>query len=104
GLCNREAVEVLCSEGPARIDDLIQLGVPFDERDGNLARGLEAAHSRARVLHAQGDATGLSIETALVRALRKADVEVLEHTFARDLSFSNGRVTGLTVITESGGQ
>jgi len=102
GLCNREAVEVLCSEGPARIDDLIQLGVPFDERDGNLARGLEAAHSRARVLHAQGDATGLSIETALVRALRKADVEVLEHTFARDLSVHNGRVAGLQIIDDRG--
>jgi L-aspartate oxidase len=102
GLCNREAVEVLCSEGPARIEDLIRLGVAFDERDGNLARGLEAAHSRARVLHAQGDATGLSIETALVRALRIADVEVLEHAFACDLSVSKGKVTGLRIIAESG--
>ena len=103
GLCNREAVEVLCSEGPARIEDLIRLGVRFDERDGALARGLEAAHSRARVLHAQGDATGLSIEMTLVRALRKADVEVLEHTFACDLSLHHGRVRGLRIITESGG-
>jgi L-aspartate oxidase len=102
GLCNREAVEVLCSEGPERIKDLIRLGVPFDERDGDLARGLEAAHSRARVLHAQGDATGLSIEMALVGALRNADVEVLEHTFACDLFLHHGRVRGLRVITESG--
>ena len=102
GLCNREAVEVLCSEGPARIKDLIRLGVPFDERNGNLARGLEAAHSRARVLHAQGDATGLSIEMTLVRALRNADVEVLEHTFACDLSLHHGRIRGLRVITERG--
>jgi L-aspartate oxidase len=102
GLCNRVAVEVLCSEGPTRIKDLIRLGVPFDKRDGDLSRGLEAAHSRARVLHAQGDATGLSIETTLVRALRTADVEVLEHTFASDLSLHNGRVTGLGIITENG--
>ncbi len=102
GLCNREAVEVLCSEGPPRIRDLIRLGVPFDERDGDLARGLEAAHSRARVLHAQGDATGLSIETTLVRALRSADVEVLEHTFACDLSLHHGRVKGLRIMTEGG--
>jgi L-aspartate oxidase len=98
GLCNREAVEVLCSEGPERIQDLIHLGVPFDRRDDDLARGLEAAHSRARVLHAQGDATGLSIETTLVRALRTADVEVLEHTFACDVSLRNGRVIGLRII------
>jgi L-aspartate oxidase len=102
GLCNREAVEVLCSEGPARIKDLIRLGVAFDKRDGELARGLEAAHSRARVLHAQGDATGLSIEMTLVRALRNADVEVLEHTFACDLSLDYGRVRGLRVIAKNG--
>ena len=102
GLCNREAVEVLCSEGPARIKDLIRLGVPFDQRDGALARGLEAAHSRARVLHAQGDATGFSIEMTLVRALQNADVEVLEHTFACDLCLHNGRVRGLRIITEGG--
>ena len=98
GLCNRDAVEVLCTEGPERITDLIRLGVPFDTRDGELARGLEAAHSRARVLHAQGDATGLSIEMTLVRALRDADVEVLEHTFACDLSLHHGRVRGLRVV------
>jgi L-aspartate oxidase len=101
GLCNREAVEVLCSEGPERIRDLIHLGVPFDRLDDDLARGLEAAHSRARVLHAQGDATGLSIETTLVRALRTAGVEVLEHTFACDVCLRNGRVTGLQIV-ESG--
>jgi L-aspartate oxidase len=102
GLCNREAVGILCSEGPARIRDLIRLGVPFDKRGGDLARGLEAAHSRARVLHAQGDATGLSIEMTLVRALRDADVDVFEHTFAHDLYLHHGRVRGLRVITESG--
>jgi L-aspartate oxidase len=102
GLCDREAVEILCSEGPERIKDLIRLGVPFDERNGTLARGLEAAHSRARVLHAQGDATGLSIEMTLVRALRRADVEVLEHTFACDLSVHQGRARGLQIITSDG--
>lgn len=100
GLCNPEAVKVLCSEGPARIRDLIRLGVPFDKRGGELARGLEAAHSRARVLHAQGDATGLSIETALVRALREADVDVLEHTFACELVLHRGAVTKLRILSE----
>ena len=58
GLCNQKAVDVLCSEGPARIRDLIALGVDFDHTDGELARGLEAAHSVARVLHAKGDEIG----------------------------------------------
>jgi L-aspartate oxidase len=98
GLCNRAAVEVLCSEGPERIRDLIRLGVTFDRNGDELARGLESAHSHARVLHAGGDATGLTIETALVKAVRAADVEVLEHTFASDLLVENERVVGLEIL------
>jgi L-aspartate oxidase len=102
GLCNQDAVEVLCLEGPGRIRDLIGLGVEFDSRDGVLARGLEAAHSRARVLHAGGDATGLSIEMALVHAVRAANILVLEHAFACDLLLENDRVAGLEILDASG--
>ncbi len=102
GLCNPAAVAVLCEEGPARIRDLIALGVAFDEREGELAKGLEAAHSYPRVLHAGGDATGLSIETALVRAVRRAPVQILEHTFACDLVLAEGRTTGLEILTPAG--
>lgn len=102
GLCHARAVEILCSEGPARIRDLIRLGVPFDRNGDDLARGLEAAHSRPRVLHAQGDGTGLSIELTLVDALRKADVQVLDHTFAVDLLLSSGRVSGLKMLSSDG--
>jgi L-aspartate oxidase len=102
GLCRLAAVEVLCSEGPARIRNLIRLGVAFDQSDGVLARGLEAAHSRARVLHARGDATGFSIEMALVRAVRAADILVLEHTFASDLVLENDRAAGLDVLGAGG--
>lgn len=102
GLCDLAAVEVLCSEGPARIRDLIRLGVGFDREGDALARGMEGAHSRARVLHAGGDATGLAIETALVRAVRAADIRVLEHTFACDLVLKRGEVRGLDIRTEEG--
>jgi L-aspartate oxidase len=102
GLCRPDAVKVLCAEGPPRIHDLIRLGVAFDHSDGALARGLEAAHSRARVLHARGDATGFSIEMALVHAVRAADILVLEHTFARDLVFQSDRLAGLEVLGPGG--
>ncbi len=102
GLCNPEAVEILCAEGPARIRDLIALGVDFDMRDGELARGLEAAHSSARVLHAGGDATGLTIETALVRAVRRSSVCVMEDTFACNLTLTDGQASGLEVMTPQG--
>ena len=104
GLCNPNAVNILCTEGPARIRDLIRLGVPFDQTpNGDLARGLEAAHSKARILHAGGDATGLSVETTLVRAVRNTPkITVLEHTFALDLVLKNGTVTGLEIIDSEG--
>ena len=102
GLCRPEAVEILCCEGPARVRDLIALGVGFDRKEGKLAQGREAAHSRARVLHAGGDATGLAIETALVAAVRDAEIAVLEHTFARDLLLDGDRVRGLEVIDADG--
>ena len=102
GLCRPEAVEILCTEGPARVRDLIALGVGFDRKHGELAQGREAAHSRARVLHAGGDATGLAIEMALVAAVREAGIAVLEHTFASDLLLAGDRVRGLEVIDPDG--
>ena len=104
GLCNPKSVNVLCSEGPDRIRDLIRLGVAFDHTEnGQLARGLEAAHSRARVLHSGGDATGLSVETALVRAVRaQANISVLEHTFALDVVLHNDVAVGLEIRDSEG--
>ena len=104
GLCNANAVNILCSEGPARIRDLIGLGVAFDHAEnGQFSRGLEAAHSYPRVLHAGGDSTGFSIETALVRAVRaQSTISVLEHTFALDLTLENGVVAGLEVVDSEG--
>lgn len=104
GLCNPNAVNILCTEGPARIRDLIRLGVAFDlSESGQFSRGLEAAHSYPRVLHAGGDSTGFSIETALVRAVRaQPTISVLEHTFAADLKLKNGVVFGLEVVDYEG--
>jgi L-aspartate oxidase len=98
GLCDPRAVEVLCTEGPGRIRDLIRLGVAFDRQDGQLARGLEAAHTHARVLHSGGDATGLNLEMTLVQRVRAAKVRVLEQTFACDLVLKDDCVAGLEVL------
>ncbi len=102
GLCDPHAVEVLCTEGPQRVRDLIALGVEFDRVDGELARGHEAAHSSRRVLHAGGDATGLAIEVALLRAVKAIAVEVHEHTFMRDLVVEAGVVAGIDVLGPDG--
>jgi L-aspartate oxidase len=106
GLCDPEMVDVLCTEGPGRIRDLMELGVEFDRINGELERGHEAAHSARRVIHAGGDATGLAIETALVSAVRQLALEVHENTFMRDLvvdgSGAGRRVSGIEVVRPDG--
>ena len=71
GLCDKAAVRRIIEAGPALVDFLLRSGVRFD-RDAaqNLARGLEAAHQRARILHANGDQTGAEIMRALIQAAR----------------------------------
>jgi L-aspartate oxidase len=98
GLSDPDAVRVLTDEGPARIRDLIRFGVAFDRDESGLARGLEAAHSRARILHAGGDRTGAAIEAALVDTVRRRGVRVFEHTALVDLVVEAGRVIGIRVI------
>ncbi|HEY8913911.1 L-aspartate oxidase [Lacisediminihabitans sp.] len=98
GLNDHDAVAVLCTEGPGRIRDLIRLGVKFDRENGELARGREAAHSSARILHAGGDATGAVIERALVAAVRESAASIREFCFVRDLVVRDGRVVGIDVL------
>lgn len=107
GLSDPEAVQVLVDEGPDRIRELIALGVAFDRAaDGGYVKGLEAAHSYPRILHAGGDATGTVIERALVARLRESAVRVIEHAFLVDLvvdrssSRRGGRVTGVDLLVD----
>ncbi|WP_240658760.1 L-aspartate oxidase [Microbacterium sp. CPCC 204701] len=99
GLGDPDAVRVLVDEGPARIRELVDIGVAFDrDRDGEFVKGLEAAHSYPRILHAGGDATGTAIEKALVARLCASAVEVIEHAFLVDLVVTGGRVSGVDLL------
>jgi L-aspartate oxidase len=101
GLSDERAVEVLATEGPDRIRELVDLGVVFDrDADGALRKGLEAAHSYPRVLHAGGDATGLVIQTALVARLRASSVVVVEHAFLVDIDVREGRASGVVLLVD----
>ncbi|MDB5100168.1 MAG: nadB [Cyanobacteria bacterium RYN_339] len=101
GLCDREAVEVLTREAPARFQDLVARGVAWDEEDGRVALTLEGAHSHRRVVHARGDATGAEIERALVAQVRAHDaIQVREHAFVWDLWVVQGRCVGAVLIQD----
>lgn len=111
GACDPVAVRVLCAEGPARVLELARRGLELDRAPGaggadlpsSWARGLEAAHSRARVLHAGGDATGARMSAALVAAVRRAAVPVLERAALLDLVVEGGRVVGADLLVGAGG-
>jgi L-aspartate oxidase len=101
GLCREKAVQILVSEGPQQIEQLIAWGMRFD-RDGNkLAFTREGAHSRSRVLHAQGDSTGSEILRALMaKARSRRAIRYLPHAFAVDLLVEGERVCGVTFLDE----
>jgi L-aspartate oxidase len=103
GLCNPDAVKVLVEEGPARIEELIAWGTQFDRSGTKLVFGREGAHSRNRILHAQGDSTGREILRALYAKVQTLKhIHVLEFEFSTGLLQDSGRVTGISLINEKG--
>lgn len=86
GLCDAEAVAALVSEGPSRVRELIGLGAIFDCDNHGLCLTREGAHSRRRILHASGDATGAEIQRVLTQRVRENErVKVLENHYVVDL-------------------
>jgi L-aspartate oxidase len=104
GLADPEAVRILTSEGPDRIYELLALGAVFDRGpDGKLGLGLEAAHTRPRIIHSGGDQTGAALIGCLAQVVRShPNVELLEHTEVTGLLIEQGAVVG-TQILRSGG-
>jgi L-aspartate oxidase len=104
GLSDRAAIELATAGGPDSIDWLVELGAHFDTAsDGTLRLGREAGHGLHRIVHANGDATGAEIMTALRRAVRaRTDIEVIEHAFAVDLVRSGDSVSGVYLLDVEG--
>ena len=103
GLCASEAVLSLVHEGPNRVKHLIDLGVPFDRSEQNeIALTREAAHSRRRILHADGDATGREISRSLIPKVQAAAIRIYENHYVLALVKHQGKCSG--VITIHNGQ
>ncbi len=116
GLCKEKAVRTIVTEGPARIAELVQWGVDFDQREaknGHLEFDLtrEGGHSTRRVLHA-ADATGREITEKLLAAVQShPNITIHENHYAIDLITtaklglaSEDRVLGVYVLDESSGE
>jgi L-aspartate oxidase len=100
GLCDPAAVEVLVTEGPARVRELIRMGADFDRHpDGSLMLTREGGHRAHRIVHAGGDATGAEVQRALQDAVR-ADpwIRLFEHALVVDLlTTAGGAACGVTL-------
>jgi len=109
GLCREEVVREVVQDGPARVAELVELGVKFTERQNGVGHepdlGKEAGHSKRRVLHA-GDITGRELEKALLAGVRASPkIRVREDIVAIDLVTTKkrklagpNRVLGLYVL------
>lgn len=86
GLCNREVVEIVVKEGPARVQEIIDWGTQFDkDPEGDYKLGMEGGHSEYRILHYK-DVTGREIERALLAAIDKApNITIIKHCFVVDV-------------------
>src|SRR5690606_27746323 len=88
GLCDPAVVDMVASEAPARIADLLDYGAPFDRKpDGALALGREAAHSHARIVHVKGDRAGAEISATLAtRAATTPSITLMDGFHAIELA------------------
>ncbi len=86
GLCHLSIVERIVKEGPARIQELLELGVAFSKSNqGEWDLGQEGGHSKRRILHVK-DMTGRALEEALLRAVHThPNIFLREHMMAIDL-------------------
>lgn len=96
-LCDEDMAVGIIAAAPIVIDALERAGVRFDrDTSGNYVFGLEAAHSRRRILHAEGDGSGAAIVSALAKAVRRTpSITVLEGTEVRRLLTEDGVIAGL---------
>lgn len=101
GLCNLEAVTVLCEEGPSDIRKLIEMQVPFDtNEDGDLHITREGGHHQRRIVHCGGDATGRETTKQLGKiAMKKENLHFFFGTYLVDIITKDNAVFGALIHT-----
>jgi L-aspartate oxidase len=101
GLCNQEVVEMVVTQGPKRLQELIDWGANFDmNSEGLLDLGREGGHSKNRVVHHK-DQTGFEIERAiLAQANSRNNIQILDFHFALELISEKNQCFGAYVLNE----
>ena len=101
GLCDESVVEMVITEGPKRLKELIEWGAKFDKNtEGTLDLGKEGGHSENRVVHHK-DQTGQEIQRAILNQVhQKENITVLDYHLAIDLITENSRCLGAYVLDQ----
>ena len=105
GIVDEKIARLMVADAPARVHDLLEVGVPFDrDLEGHLAMSREAAHSERRVVHVRGDMAGGAIMAALVAAIHKTpSIRLHEGWIGESLELRGRSVTGLVARRREGG-
>lgn len=99
GLAHEQIVQEVVSEAPGQIDELRRWGACFDRTGQALALGREGAHTAARVIHANGDATGREIVRVLLKQARASPrIRIFEECFVIDLLTHGGQAVGVVTF------
>ena len=101
GLCDPDAVRSIVADGYRAVAELVDDGARFDEAaPGQWALTREGGHSRRRIIHAGGDATGAEVQRALDSAAARLDIR--RNHVALELLQTDGAVTGVLVLNDDG--
>lgn len=101
GLCDPAAVRSIVADGYRAVADLVADGARFDESSpGKWALTREGGHSRRRIIHAGGDATGAEVQRALDRAASALDIR--RSHIALEILHDDSAVTGVLVRSPDG--
>ncbi|CAN5439925.1 L-aspartate oxidase [soil metagenome] len=101
GLCDPDVVHSIVADGYRAVADLVADGAHFDESaPGQWALTREGGHSRRRIIHAGGDATGAEVQRALDRAAALLDIR--RNHVALQVLRDDATVTGVLVMSEDG--
>jgi L-aspartate oxidase len=105
GICDTDISRRIIEAAPALVGELVTLGARFDrDATGRIGLGLEAGHSRRRIIHAAGDASGREILRAVIEAVRRTpSITIWEGVTATRLITRNGAVAGVLALQEGAG-
>jgi L-aspartate oxidase len=99
GLCDLQALNILVTETEENINNLMELGVVFDQEKGRFALTMEGGHSRSRILHIDGDATGKGLMKVLIQeAYRRPNIKIIENSFCKELIVKNKLCLGAVAL------